>query len=148
MSFVIVHHAPVGRNLDAHDIDQVVYLMTYLDFMNGLEAAGKYIGGKIKFAEAIDEQFEINLLRFQEDRVHNEKLYLLFELNVGLKEFIAAKGDLWDRVMAQVNFHRNQGAGDLVTLYEAGNTIVFVLTSSAPMEKVVTAQMRSEFKAV
>jgi hypothetical protein len=148
MSFVILHHAPLGRNLDPHSTEQVVYLMTYLDFMDGKQASGKYIGGKLQFDEALDPEFEINIFRFQEDHIHNEKLYLLFEVGMSLQDFTATQGPMWDRVMKQVHFHRASGAGDVVNIYEAGNTIVFVMQRSVAMEKVVTAQMRSEFKAV
>lgn len=143
MSFIIVHHAFKGRNLNHDDANEVGELLAYLDFIGNEPITGSYFGSSIVFEDALDPEFEISLFRYQDEIIHEERLYLLFEMGISLKELVASPSPLWDRVICQVNFHRHVGAGELLNCYGVDNTIVVVMESSAAMEQVVAAQMGS-----
>jgi len=149
MSFTFVHHAPLGRGVDPHSEGDVRYLYSYLDFLDGVDTGGSYIGGGVVFPEVEDPEFEIQIYRILDQNVHNEKLYLIFEINMDLKVMLTDKGPLWDRVMRQVKWHCTQGGGgNCSNIYQAGNAAVFVLETNKGMDSVITQQSRSQFKAV
>lgn len=151
MSFTFVHHAPLGRGVNPNDVEQVRELQTYLDFLDQVVTGGGggYIGGRIVFPDVADPEFEIQVYRFLDENVHNEKLYLIFEINMDLKTMLTDKGPLWDRVMRQVKWHSTLGgAGECLNIYQAGNAGVFVMQSSKGMDAVVTHQTRSQIAAI
>lgn len=149
MSFTFVHYAPLGCKINPDDSEQVRQLHKHIDYLDGVVTGGSYVGGGIVFPEVEDPEFEIQIYRFLDENVHNEKLYLIFDIDTDLATVINDAGPLWDRIMRQVKWHSTLGhAGECLKIYQAKNASVFVMQTSRGMNSIVTKYTRSQIKAV